>query len=230
MKKLPPLPDWVLIQSIDYWLEGNAFSAKGLHENMRDFYLSLKDYSVKHDPKKLFYRGLSLSDKGLMEFFRNGEVKLKNRGAESWTCDINVAQRFVEFQGSSGIVLAKKIPSMDVIINLEQVQEAYNTYDWENNTTDDEDIQDEWYDTLAQLENLDECELVTETICTKCSVDEIVQIDFLYESDMMEIFMEFLDTLNVAFGMEKFIGKLSSGKSNFSITLIKEKSWIILTK
>ena len=229
MKSLP-IPNQQIIESIDDWITGNTLLPKASHDNIKNFYQSLEKYGVKHDSKQLFYRGLKISEKGLVEFFKTDVVKLKGMGSESWTCEMEIAERFVNYPG--GMVLAKKIPHLNVIINLGQVIEVYSKYYCDVDMNDDYfSTCNGWLDTLDNIKVLDECELITKTICTKCSIDDVVSIMVSsYKPNMTEVFSGFLDSLNIKRGMSRFDSLVSSGKIGFDIELVRDSErWILYT-
>ena len=150
------------------WLQGKKHMKDSMSkiELVRDFYQSL---GLKHDSNKTYYRGLAITDKGFDEFLINKSIKLKKLNAESWSCREKIATNFAE-SSSTGIVLRRKVPANKVIVNFSILQNAFHKVDWKDSPDYIQRLRDH------MLEYSDECELVAESICTKCKLDEVQSI------------------------------------------------------
>ena len=222
--KTPPTPERHVIQSILHWVVDGSYADEVVRKNMKEFYRSLKSYGIKHNSKEIFFRGLRITEKGLMEFFKKGSLKLKNRNAESWTCDEYIAENFAkgrDYDDFSGIILAKQIPENKVVINFQQIREAYGKF---------KVIEDAyWEEALFAIDEYDECELVTDTICTKCSVKEVAVVEFVYNNYMGDEFVGFLE-LHANLIADDFKKIITTGKSYFGVRLTNDgHSWEIQT-
>ena len=152
-----------------------------------DWYRSMKP---KHDSSKIYYRGLGISPDGFISFLENSKIKLKKIDMESWTCDEDMGRIFAEDRIETGthvgaIILRKRIPKNKVIFDFSVIYEMYadKHKEWNKFRDYDSMSQDEYYTDrlLDTIKIFSECELVSSSICTSCSIDEVQQISFRYD-------------------------------------------------
>ena len=203
------------------------------------FYKSLK---IKHDSSKLYYRGIGVSKKGFLELMKTGKLLLKKRMSESWSCDRLVAKRFLPYyskvhkkNGSAGIILKRTIPKSAIIFNLHEISRKYKKI---QNRVSYMDIvrghhQDlpfgaSGYDMLDEIENMGECELVTNTVCAACNLGEMSYMTFQY--DQSDIIMRDFLLSEIALN-EKSRKKLENHKIEDSSVVVLQLqnsgTWII---
>ena len=199
MRKLPQIPNNVISDALYYWvsygMEGfDVIGVDGV-KLLSNWYKSLN--TKKLNSSVLYYRGLMISDSGFSKFSASGKLKLKKKPAESWTCRRDVAYRFSEESvfhntSNSSIMLGMKMQEKNVLFNLSNLPEIYKNVDLS-------DASKNFLDALKMIESYDECELVTNTTCTSCSIGtDIISISFKYNKiksyDNLEIlFNDHLD-------------------------------------
>ena len=177
MKKLPKIPDSV-IESISWWVGGGMSRlSSGALEDIKQFYTSLK---IKHNSNVELYRGIRLSYKGFNKLMTTGIVELKKRKAEGWSHDIDVANEFMSTRGSEyGIILGMKIPKNKIIVDIQKLHDTYRHLFNKN----DSRISSMAETILVGLGGLrSEMEVIVEPICTKCTIDNVIKMNFRYDN------------------------------------------------
>ena len=207
MKNLPEVTDEVAI-IIREWADlGGTLNSKKI-AILKDFYSSL---GVKWNSKTTMYRGLTLSSLGFEKMMFSGKIKLIKRSTESWTCEFNIARRFYNYQDYA-VILAKKIPKKSVIIDLNAIYELYRPMMLDKTSSEN------FMDMMNRLHHYNECEILTETLCTSCEIKDLIRIRFAYvnnkredsRSSTIELISEFARKNKVDKSVEHFIntGKL----------------------
>ena len=206
MKNLPQITEPIASVILQWVRASDKVSASDV-EIMAEFYQSLEHFGIKHDISMDYYRGLNLSENGILKLLETDHVKLKDNKYESWSCMFETAINFVE---GSGVILKKNIPARKVIINLQQILEEYNS---------SKNLSDMETKVLRAIRVYDECELVTDTICTSCSVKEITDIKIYYGSggplrgmDAMDIFVDFWSRRKISRSLELLLETLPMKK------------------
>ena len=241
MKQIQKIPPYIAI-SIDRWIAGKKLNFDDL-ANMAGFYRSL---GLKHDASKLYHRGLSISKVGFNKFLDTGKLKLKTQDSESWSCSKPIAYLFAnKYASVSGLVLSKKIPKNKMIINLVDLYEYYkDTYLVIRKGTkkvvssagggkrDYGYLGKEGFRAIQHIHQfIRECEILSETVCTSCSVNDMSGIVFVpdsrsdFNSNSKYKFAKFLNTLKKV--DKKAVEFVNLVKSNSSIPY---KKTIILDK
>ena len=221
MKYLPKITTNIE-QTIKRWV----IDSKDVKPNDIELFIELYDLlemsgHVKHNPKAKFYRGLNVSYDGMEKFINTGTVDLKRRKLESWSCDIHMAGEFVP---EEGVILERSIPRNKVLMNLEHVLQAYsNKKNWpiENSTGQNQPIKR----LIKVLEMFDECELITSTICTKCTIKDMVEIT-VFKLNMMGDNRQPLIDLLKSLKHGKTVDNVISDLTNSSFDDYKDKYWI----
>ena len=161
--------------------EFNKFDSKSLHL-LRNLHVAA---NLKHNSSKMYYRGISISEDGFSNLLDTGYVKLKSKLAESWSCRVEVADKFMKYhvtlhpisKVSCGVILRHKIPKSKLILNLSELWEAYEDI-WRSG--DEDMLLGYSSDALQIIGVYEECELITENVCNKCDVKNIERISFRY--------------------------------------------------
>ena len=189
--RAPPKMPMDIGRTIYDWIYDPDSLPQRYLDDLVEFYDEL---NIKHDNVE-YYRGIKVSQDGTYDFLLGGVLKLKNRGIESWSCKYETAESFMPRTQrilnnyESGILLSRKIPAKSVLFNINQIGAAYSyVFDEENiGVYFDED----GYNALLSIYDHNECELVTETVCTKCSIEDMVQIKFMYHNGYDDIIDDF---------------------------------------
>ena len=198
MKELPTISHSVAA-ALSRWLAGVNIGTQEL-SSIVEFYQSL---DIKHNSSETFYRGLVITKKGFDELIATEKLQLKKRVAESWTCDLRISKTFmprdsnIKKSKECGIVLKRKIPNNKVKFNLQKIWEVYADV-WKQvsikkGLATDLPFDLRGYILLEGIGNLKECELVTDTICTSCSVGEMSHLRFKYDESMLEFLLSNFD-------------------------------------
>ena len=205
------------------WVGGSKLGSSSL-KLLKEFYYAI---GPQHSDRVEYYRGLQISLLGFINLLEDRKLKLKSRPSESWSCNRDVAYNIVRDFGrqkdNAGIVLYRTIPHNKLVADL---QEIYNYYQPWMDEENDEILDSAGREAVQRIAEYNECELLTETVCTSCSIDEIDGIMFIYQSDIQEELEHFLSGFkNVDSSIKKFI-KLSQ----FDITGSLNKKFITLMK
>ena len=176
MKKLPKMPE-DLAYFIYRWVMGHKLRQNEL-DDIGSFYNNL---GLGHSKNVLSYRGLSIGTQGFIKLMQSGKIKLKTRDSESWSCKINVARTFAKM-GYTGIIMAKKIPENKVIIDLQKLLWIYQNSYMER---DNHILGDYGRKMFRAIATSNECEMLTETICTKCDIKDVQEISLGFPQDAM---------------------------------------------
>ena len=192
MKNLPKIPESVG-RIISHWIQNpRGVSWKEVQE-ISKFYHSL---NIKHSKSDMYYRGLSISPIGIDDVLRTYKLELHYRGVESWSCKLSTASKFtprlkdIIRKESGGIVLAKSIPENKILFDLNKLYDTYSKVIGKTGLG-------VYFDSkgliaLEDIDIMDECELVTNTICTKCDYSDMVKIEFKYVESHKDIILGFL--------------------------------------
>ena len=196
MKYPPKIPASVGI-SLLVWVDGTDDLTKKELNDIEKFYASLK---IKHN-NTWYFRGLRISRDGAYDLFSTGKLDLRKRDSESWSCKYNIAKTFLpedrslKLRGSLGILMAKKIPANKVLFNLLEIEKMYY------NVLEEDSIgiyfDEDGYAALESIERLNECELITKTVCTTCSIDDMRHIEFVYQNEYDDVIDGFLDMFDL---------------------------------
>ena len=196
MKIPPKIPENVAKHIVD-WVDNPKKISTNDIRDISEFYSSL---NLKHSQSTVYYRGLQISDPGVVYFLNNGNLKLVNKIAESWACKFSVARKFLPMGiglskfDEGGIILAKKIPANKVLFDMKAMLELYtpfvkrgtgNVYDIAGSTG---------AKALRSMNKFGECELVTRTVCTKCDIGDMIHIEFQYYNFDRRSYAGLLDT------------------------------------
>ena len=224
MNSLPKITD-TIAEALNDWLTGSTINSKSV-KHISKFYKSL---NIKHDNSIYYYRGMSISVDGFKKLLKSGKLNLKKRLAESWSCKDQIAYEFMistSFKKSDdlkcGIRLKRRISDRDVLADVGGILDAYMQHYLNSN----KDVLGGFgYDLMGYMYTLDECELMTRTICDSCDVDELDMITFIYSSWMDEILLDFLSELvSNDESMDSFVDdiKYSLVKENRRVQLYKK--------
>ena len=226
----PEIPSHKISAALYYWvLRGIDKVDDNELKLLADWYRSL---GIKHDYSKLYYRGLSISNVGFSEFAKSGQLKLKPRLAESWSCHKSVAHEFSEVNvldhvTNHSIMLGMKIKEKDVLFDLDGIAKLYEKVDVDK-------LPINFNSALQKIKKYEECELVTKTLCTRCSVDtSIVAIAFRYDGiysyENLEIL--FTDHLNLKDWYSDILNKYGMYKKNSVVSIHRKgRKWVVKFK
>ena len=186
--KIPPKMPEDIAELLIWWSNLPKLKAPELRQ-IQEFYRSI---GKKHNSKKPYYRGLRISKDGFNKMIRTRKLHLKSRVAESWACRLSAAEKFAHSfdQGGANGILVKAIPNNKVWFNMEQIRRSYVKF---ANEEDDRVIGPTGVELLERVNMLKECELVTETICTKCDMEEMERITFQFDGS--EKIIDFLKSI-----------------------------------
>ena len=190
MKQVKEFDQDVAYSILD-WVEGDQLDSSEL-ENISYFYRSL---GIKHDASRLYHRGLTVTKKGFNEFLDTERLKLKKRDAESWSCYKAVGYQFAsKHYLRSGLLLTRKIPQNKVIVNLVSLYEYYEeTYFATKKTARQDDygkLGEYGFMALQHMSKfMGECEILSETLCTSCNIDDVSGIVFVPDSNSENIYV-----------------------------------------
>ena len=198
MNKLPKISNKIA-SLFNGWVLGDGVESSRDLKIMVEFYQSLYE---RHDSSKIYYRGITVTQNGFNVLIRTGKLKLKKRNTESWACRMDIAEGFMPMdiylsqKNQAGIILQRKIPPAKVKFNLEKIWEAYK---YVFDQMDFNDLVDgfytnppfgvEGYEMLERINDMEECELVTDTVCTSCMLEEVGHMRFTYEEFMLEFLL-----------------------------------------
>ena len=231
MSELPKIPsdvigniqDWVVHGS--YQIEKIRSDKKAIKE-IQEFYASL---NIPVKSNKLYHRGLMVSRKGFIKLLENRKVDLKQQVIESWTCDREIAYGFaMPISDAIGVVVTKNIPKNKLIADLNALYDLYKMEYLRTGTSGSVT-----HTTLRMLDEIEgymnECEVLAETMCVKCDMDEISGISFTVKNvsnSDITLIAEFIDDLD---SKNNFVGKLIDNLINWTNDMEK-KPYIVLNK
>ena len=192
MKNTIPFPEHIG-DLIVRWLAADyeLASSSRLISEVKEFYHSLK---LPHDSKRPFYRGLTISPEGFVKFMWKQKLELRHKKIESWSCDKFISYGFA-LRDRFGIVLERSIPQKKLIMNFIELFRYYE------DAYDKRDFDILGYDSKSALDSISrlsyECELLTDSVCTSCTIDEVSAIAFPWWHDRSrdEVTINFLKSL-----------------------------------
>ena len=179
MKNLPHIPR-PITATISGWITGETLmlqrkTAKSM-EDLKLFYRKLK---LSHDVGQLFYRGITTSPNGFVEMMVTGKINLKKKELESWSCDMDIARDF-STNRDFGIIFGKTIPKRKIIADFIKLYDMYEPVkkDYYDGKLYNNNARFDVVSMLDTIERMKECEILTNSICTKCEVEDCVEISF----------------------------------------------------
>ena len=185
MKNLPDIPEHIHRSMLD-WIRNEKTTKEDI-ENISEFYHYL---DFKHNTKTKYYRGLKISPKGIDKFIESGTLKLEDRGIESWSCSENIAMRFrvsgindMIKDKTASITLHKSIPKNRVLFNLQTIRDEYEGTPF-----------GKYARVIHDIKRYGECELVTKTVCTKCDINEMSDIHFIYQDNRQKSYRKHIES------------------------------------
>ena len=179
MSSLPKIDDSVGDAISDWTIKANPTSR--IVNTLEKFYDSIFDFVEPHKKNKLYYRGLSISDDGFRKFTVRGQLDLKSKLAESWSCHLHIARRFGDF------TMEREISNRDVIIDFYKVMRLYEK---PYKKKDMEYFSKSGFEAMRKLNVFKECELLTNTICTSCSIHDMVEIGVEYNESISDSLLD----------------------------------------
>ena len=227
--KTPPIVLSPIVTLINNWIRGEKLN-KGSINAIQKFYQLL---DIKHRANRKVYRGLQLSPKGFEKFMTTGKLNLKKRLSESWSCQYSTASKFANHD--YGVIIFNTIPKNKIIIDIE---EFYKKYVGNPNNSMALDT------LLGRIKYYSECEIITNSICTKCDVKNALIINFTLDGYMRtvnseELVKNFSEYQSVDDTVKYFIehGRLRGGDRikpddvvNYKLNRVGRTKWTLLDR
>ena len=224
MNSAPHIPDEIA-KNITKWLRKRDKLKTSDLKQISNFYHSLDIY---HNDHMKYYRGLNITKDGFDDFLKSGKLKLKKRSAESWTCNSDIAFKFtpdvymINQMGIAGIILRKQIPENKMWFNLEKLANRYAYH---------RELDHPAYIMMEQIKSMKECELVSKSICTSCTIDDFDLVEFKHHVSNKNS-IAFLESLNLDSRswntISSRMGRKGQNYSVIRVTRINSKSWDLL--
>ena len=200
--KIPVMPEFIgeLIFDWLHAIESNKSDLLAI-ENWYD------TLDVKHDNKKTYYRGINVSKKGFDTLINTGKLQLQKKLSESWTCRKSVAKRFASGKtikvsasaakiytilgrGGASVILQKTVPKDKIWFNLDAIKSLYDQFS--DRVIGRYNVSYVLH-LIKDIKKFDECKLITKTVCTKCNIQDISEIRFIWDGSENQ--MGFLEML-----------------------------------
>ena len=202
------------------WVMGDRTMKPAEIKDLAEFYNSLK---LRRDYSGEYFRGLKIRESGFESLAKFGTLKLIKRKTESWSCDLDVARRFslaTIFNGQTtyGLILKRDIPDNKVLFSMSDIYDYYEDAKYEDNIVSDRGI-----DAIDALEYHMECEVVTKTICTSCSLlSDVREISLLY-NDRISNIDALIRILGLEYDFEEIEDDLEDGNTVLNIRKVRNK-------